>query len=314
MNGNPPQIVVHADWGTDPAKRMMSVARRQFGHYSVSEATGVGDLGTFFDCLLQQCEQDETLLVGFDFPIGLAAAYCQLAGINSFRAGLQLFGQGPWADFYTLATQANEISIHRPFYPYAPGGTAQDQLVAGLGVNSMDDLLRDCDRATDDRANACWLFWTLGAKQVGRAAIIGWRDLIAPAIQHYGDELGIWPFDGRLNDLLRTKRIVICETYPAESYHHLSLSGGNWSKRRQEDRRLRGTEMVRWCAKRPVTFSDGLFAQLDDGFGATADGEDPFDAVVGVCSMLDVVTNYRSEGSLRSPHATTTDGWILGQL
>ncbi len=74
---------------------------------------------------------------------------------------------------------------------------------------------------------------------------------------------------------------------------------------------LRSTEMVRWCVQRPVAFSDGLLDQLDDGFGAQSDGEGRFDAVVGVCSMLDVVLNYRGEGSLRSPHATTIEEWIF---
>lgn len=49
-----------------------------------------------------------------------------------------------------------------------------------LGFTNGTELLRRCERATADRSDACTLFWTLGANQVGKAAINGWQEVIIP--------------------------------------------------------------------------------------------------------------------------------------
>lgn len=85
-----------------------------------------------------------------------------------------------------------------------------------MGLTNSDELKRRCER----KAEA--LFWLVGAKQVGRAAISGWRDLLAPALANE-TELSIWPFDGPLFDLLARPGIVVAETYPAAMYQHLDL-------------------------------------------------------------------------------------------
>src|SRR5215469_1950241 len=64
---------------------------------------------------------------------------------------------------------------------------------------------------------ACPLFWTLGASQVGKGAIVGWREVLAPALRD-DEAVLLWMFDGRLCELLRPGTIVIAETYPTECY------------------------------------------------------------------------------------------------
>jgi hypothetical protein len=85
-----------------------------------------------------------------------------------------------------------------------------------VGVPLIDDLRRECEKKQAGRRAACPLFWTLGANQVGKGAIVGWRDVLAPALRE-GD-VSLWPFDGRLLDLLKAGKIIIAETYPAECY------------------------------------------------------------------------------------------------
>ena len=77
----------------------------------------------------------------------------------------------------------------RPFYPARPGprgSVKRDDLPAALGLESYDVLQRLCDRGHPDRSAAV-LFWTLGGNQVGKAAISGWRDVIAPVTQQFAD-------------------------------------------------------------------------------------------------------------------------------
>src|ERR1700721_2243563 len=99
-----------------------------------------------------------------------------------------------------------------------------------------------CERRTSTRGDTCVLFWTLGGNQVGRAAIIGWRDVLGPALRCYPTQVLIWPFQGTLGSLLAPSRIVFAETYPTEFYRHLdvtfprSKAGKKSGKRVQNDR------------------------------------------------------------------------------
>jgi hypothetical protein len=75
-----------------------------------------------------------SLLLGFDFPIGLPRAYAARAGVKDFKAFLSDVASGSWPYFFEVAESADEIDISRPFYPMRPGGCSQDHLVRGLGA------------------------------------------------------------------------------------------------------------------------------------------------------------------------------------
>src|SRR5579871_2953882 len=66
-----------------------------------------------------------------------------------------------------------------------------------------------CEWRTATRGDACVLFWTLGGNQVGRAAIIGWQDVLAPAMRAMTPPLFLWPFHGTLADLHAPGRVVV---------------------------------------------------------------------------------------------------------
>jgi hypothetical protein len=255
-----------------------------------------------------------TILVGFDFPIGLPLAFARQAGIAGFTDLLPGLGSGRWAHFHDLAEHADEISLTRPFYPRRPGGTSRAHLVSALGVNSFAELLRRCERRTATRNDACSLFWTLGGNQVGRAAIAGWREILAPAFRERPEQVGLWPFQGDLDGLLSGFPIVIAETYPAEACVHLGLTppGRGWSKRDSADRRRCGLRVAERCAG-DMRLSPELTQQIESGFGGDKSGEDPFDAFVGLVSMLEVVSGRRPAAPALDDEVRRVEGWILGQ-
>ena len=308
-----PRLVAHADWGSVADKRQVAMAVRDDGYYYLLPPEPVGDLEDWLPRLSGMAGEEETTLIGFDFPIGLPAAYATSAGVSDFLDVLPRLGNGNWQEFYDVAESPDQVSLHRPFYPSRPGGSSHDHLLSGLGLDSKEELYRRCDRRTPDRGAASPLFWTLGAKQVGKAAISGWRDVLTPGLAGYGINFAIWPFAGTLRDLLRERMFVIVETYPAEAYRHLGFPRSGWSKRKPEDRRARGIEILGWAAQRPVVCDQRLVELLKDGFGDRPDGEDPFDAVVGLLLMLDVVLNYRSEGVPPDETVLRVEGWIIGQ-
>ena len=311
----PPEIVVHADWSVDPAKRWCARAiRLTGGGYAALPPEPVGALDDFLPSSLATAGPGGTVFAGFDFPLGLPRAYAQAAKIDDFATALTAFGRGRWRDFYTPAERAEDISLRRPFYPARPGGTRHRDLYQALGFASIEALRRRCDRPTATRFAASPLFWTLGGQQVGKAAISGWRDLLAPA-RRRGATLSLWPFDGALSDLLDRPGIVVAETYPGEIYSHLQLRVGaaNKSKRRQADRRDDAGALLDWASAAGVQLAAAMAADIRDGFGAAASGEDRFDTTVGLFGMLNVALGLRPPGDPAERVLRRVEGWILGQ-
>lgn len=316
LPGPPPELpalVVHADWGREAKKRWMAKAILKGRRYHLSAPELVGDCATFFARLRNGLRREGSVFVGFDFLIGVPAAFAAKAGVSDFLTALPQFGEGQWNLFFDVAKTKPEISLHRPFYPNAPGGKRLAHLLDRLQLESKDDLLRQCERRTKTRTAACPLFWTLGAKQVGKAAIAGWKDLLVPRIRANNETIAFWPFSGELNRLFRSHPVVVAETYPAEAYQHLGFSRTRWSKRSQSGRHARGKEIRKWALQRPVALDQPTLTKIDGGFGTKKDGEDPFDALVGLCSMLEVVLGYRADGAPNEERIRKVEGWILGQ-
>ena len=57
---------------------------------------------------------------------------------------------------------------------------------AALGLDGAAALSRACDRATAERPAGAPLFWTLGANQVGKAAIAAWRTMLSGVVRRRG--------------------------------------------------------------------------------------------------------------------------------
>ena len=259
------------------------------------------------------------IIVGFDFPIGLPGRYAEAAGIVSFTSFLGDLGSGRWPEFFDVAESPDQISFSRPFYPQRPGGCKQGHLLRALDVSNMDALRRRCELPQPGRRAACPLFWTLGGQQVGKAAIAGWKEVLVPAARDEGLGLAIWPFDGSLEDVLKPGRTVVVETYPAEFYGHLgvrfpaSQRGLRSGKRVSRDRAANAEALLKWAVEAGVEIDEELRLEIEDGFGDRKDGEDRFDAVVGLFGMLNVLLGRRPPGPPDDPQFVNIEGWILGQ-
>jgi hypothetical protein len=305
----PFRTLFHADWSTTAKKRWVAGAKRiQTGWY-VTLPRLASDTNAFVEELFDAAGPT---LAGFDFPIGMPTTYAQLTGLPDFPTALGVFGRGEWSEFFAVAETPQQVSRTRPFYPRVSTAAAkQAHLLDGLGVNSIEALLRQCDLATSTRRRACALFWTLGGNQVGKAAISGWREVIAPARRRGAC---LWPFDGKLAELVRTGVPVLAETYPAEAYGHVGVTfGPQKSKRRKEDRRTAMASLLDWARLNSNAFSPDLIAQIEDGFGSQSNGEDAFDALIGLLGMIEVVDGRRAEYPPSRDDGEGWEGWILGQ-
>jgi hypothetical protein len=255
---------------------------------------------------------DHSVLVGFDFPIGLPERYGNKTGFKNFLDALPRLGHGEWGSFFVVATCPAEISLWRPFYRASsrPRGARLAHLLAALSFNKMDDLRRVCEQKTLFRPAACPIFWTLVPNQVGKAAIHGWQNVVRPAFER-GARL--WPFQGDLAELSQSATCVLCETYPREFYTQLtgeigSRRGG--AKTAQEARQQAGPSLLAWAERHSVHLADDAQKMICDGFGSSRFGDDQFDAVIGLFGMIGVVIG----GQNPPPEVCTNwEGWILGQ-
>ena len=313
-----PAIIAHADWGTAPRKRQLATARLLpdgacYQVVSVAPAPiGQGTQDDLFHRLRAAAEPGQAM-VGFDFPIGLPAAYARAVGISSFPEFLDAFASPPppppWQEFATIARHRDEITLHRPFYPDKPGGTRREHLYLALGLTAAE--LRRRGEGTDAEA----LFWTLGGKQVGKGALAGWH--LLAAARHREPGIALWPFDGPLPALLvGGGRVAVAETYPREFYQYIrppARPQARWSKRRQADRRTWVPGLRRWAESLAVSWHPGVLSRVEEGFSAGPNGEDEFDAVVGLLGMIAVATGTIAPGEPPDAEITTTEGWILGR-
>lgn len=302
-----PQTIIHCDWSIRPGKRWSVAARLRENRYIISAPTPVPDDP------LDLLRSDHPLFLGLDVPLGLPLAYAKLAGITTFVEFLERLAETEWATLFEPAAAPEEISVQRPFYPARPGGTRQAHLLEGLGLTDIHELRRRCEHATADRRAAAPLFWTMGAQQVGKAALSAWRELVLPAMSALSLDVALWPFSGALADTLGPHKIVMAEAYPAEFLTHFPLPSERYSKRRPTDRQIMGVALVRWAEEKGIGIEKKLRASINQGFGTEAASEDQFDAFVGVVGMLNVILGHRPVGDPPTGPLRQIEGWILGQ-
>jgi hypothetical protein len=297
--------LVHSDWSVAPAKRWSAVAVRSRKGWLVNRLDRTGEPIPFLDDLF---DRSRRTLAGFDFPIGLPLLF--LDGMGLEFPGLLASPLSERARrFLTPVETLFDVSPAQPFYGRHPKGGRHADLWQRLGGAAFDDLLRECDRKTERRNRAESIFWTVGARQVGKAALAGWQDILMPALAR---RARLWPFHGPLASL-DSNILTIAETYPAEAYHQIGLRRPV-GKRSQKGRIIACHGLLEWASTYRISFAPAIKLSMLDGFGAGGEGEDPFDALAGLCGMIEVVDGRRAEAPDVTTLSKSREGWILGQI
>ena len=222
-------------------------------------------------------------------------------------------------EFYSVAETADQIHLKRPFYPARPGNSRRLHLVDQLGLADFNDLRRRCEFSRSTRRAACPLFWTMGAQQVGKAAICGWRDVLTPGLLDPALDLAIWPFSGQLADLLHPGRVIVAETYPAEYYTGILMDPDipnrppRFSKRNPQNLQQFAQHILHWVDSHELDCDASLIEMIRAGFSPPSAGEDAFDAMIGLLGMISVILGDHSPGEPKIEEIRRIEGWILGQ-
>lgn len=313
---SPPGLVVHADWSVNPKKRWMATAVQNGDRYLAKPPELIGELDDFLLRMQARVKSHDWILLGVDFPIGLPIAYAQKIGVKSYLNFLPQLGHGDWKSFFQVAESEEQISIYRPFYPKHPGGTSQKKLLAGLGFPTIDHLLRECEKSPPLHRRAAPLFWTMGAQQVGKAALNGWQKVIIPSLLDPSLDVALWPFAGPIRDLAAPGKLIIAETYPADLIQrlHVIKKGERLSKRVQTARSVMGSRLLNRAKRIGIKVQKELRSRLINGLGPGAAEEDPFDAVVGLVGMLSILSGDNHHFEPSNNHIKQIEGWIFGLI
>ncbi len=113
--------------------------------------------------------------------------------------------------------------------------------------------------------------------------------------------------------------VVFVESYPAEFYTHLAIrfsrarKGQRSGKRVQAERAANAPTLLAWAAAASVRLDARLAQEIEEGFGPRRDGEDRFDAPVGLLGMLDVLLGNFPLQEPQDEILRQVEGWIFGQ-
>ena len=300
-------IAAHADWSMAPGKRWAALARRGAKAWRMEAPRPVGEVTSFAAAL-----RGEGLpaALGLDLPLGVPRHYAMQRPEAGFLAFLR--ARAGDARFFTVNQTLATIGRDAPFYPQRGlKGMTRASHAAALGLPDADALHRWCDRATATRPAGAPPFWTLGANQSGKAAITAWRDWLAPDLAA-GAPLSLWPFEGRLHDLLAPGRLALAEVYPAEALRQLGLKFSG--SKRDRAARLNLAEPLRAVLHRlHIEPSPAALAMIRDGFGADAMGEDRLDCTLGLLALIAVLDGVRADVVPADDMVRRWEGWVLGQ-
>jgi hypothetical protein len=156
----------------------------------------------------------------------------------------------------------------------------------------------------------------MGGQQVVKAAIPGWDSLIEPTLDNPELNLKLWLFSGSLADICNPGNIVVVETYPAENYGHLGLSYSSpvrRSKRRYDDRKAFAPQLISWVEKHYLVLDESIRHVVEDGFSNLLDGENRFDAFIGLYGMINVILGNRPAVEPLPYQISKIEGWMFGQ-
>lgn len=141
------------------------------------------------------------ILITVDVPIGLPNAFEDVW--RDYRGFLPWLRQREGRDWRELVAESiGDQEAKRPF------------VVCKKGERKADGHfpLRRCERLTQGES----VYWCVGGKQVGKAALQFWHDTLLPLSRHFGSRLAVWPFEA-----LEGKEVVIAECYPTILYQQV---------------------------------------------------------------------------------------------
>lgn len=293
-----PMIIIAVDWSKDSSKRAAYRAEPANGTVSrVTPCTGLEQLLHYASAL------EAPALIGIDAAIGFPTSpWNRLVGNAPDRPGSFidfLLGDGVPPRFFDPVAHPEEWSPSRPFIRPPAGRWS----LKAFAEASADGLRR----RVDSLLHAQPIFVTSGLPgSVGSGTRAIWQEMIRARGR---TQFSVWPFQGRLTDLLNPRIPVIAEIYPKACYGIaladelpaplVAISKTREAARETALERLSGAD---WVARHRVALQDLDVARRN---------EDDFDALLSAAALMRLVLE---RAPLEGPEwvDSTTEGGVVG--
>lgn len=276
-----PRFFVSADWSKAPSNRSVYVADLS-KRLIYREARPDWALGSLM-ALTGQLSEQGSVLVGVDLVLGVPQSYWELV-LAEPRYGqpstfIDWLGQlGDNREFFdptNVVKDHEQWRVDRPWF-HVPRGQG--------GLTSFTQKTRDgFRRRIDQKTGAKPVFVVSGIPgTVGSGTRDFWQELAGLSASRC--DFAVWPFDGRLSDLLNSKGVVLAETYPGLAYAAALADdlpterfGVGKTKPDQRNHVCNLLEDVAWVNAYDVDIGDTAPAR---------DDEDDFDAYLTAAAVL----------------------------
>lgn len=248
-----------------------------------------------------------TALMGLNMPIGMPAAYAKAAGIPSFRGILADLGKAVgWENFYT---PTDKPELRQPFCPSTLGATFKKTVaIRAFALQEEGDLYRRCERKTAKRYQAKSIFDLTFPSETGRSALMGWPDLL----MELSRSAQLWPFDGKLTELLARPGFTVAEVYPDEAIAQLNLRfapDGERNKRSLHDRQ----DVVPLLLEMSESSGISISRELRDAALSGLNSQCEFEVFSCLIAAVRALRQQTTSEAPESKDCLEIEGWILGQ-
>lgn len=290
--------ILVADWGKEGDKRVayqIDVPRRLISYLAPPK------LGWTIEGLVDLAStiSDSTLVlidVAIGLPFGLFEAMRAEVDENKVGHLLALLRARPAGELLGEARRPEDWSVRKP-YIHVPKGDGSLTAFRAAAEHHCVQLRRAIDLETGGRS-------PLILSGIPGTVGYGSRDLLERLGKLDAKHVAVWPFDGPLNALLETKRVILGEIYPRALYGHVLSDKSN-------DERARiaigkGTAAIRAAAVVELELSAWhkhlevpLHPDLLERARVSEDDFDAYFSAIGILRLLLEKVGLE-DGSLRS--------------
>lgn len=300
-----PGILLAADWGKESKKR--AVYKADVSRRAIERVDGTTwSLERLLTSAREAVQAGKgPVIISLDLVLGAPEPYFRQAqrvdrwqGVRNFIDWLPLLSSN--ATFWQEVKKADEWSVQRPFFAVPKGKGALKAFYEKAGY--------DLRRRVDVRCRSKCPFIVSGIPgSVGSGTRCLWKELVPLA----GNErdFKVWPFEGRMCELLENQEIIVAENYPGISYTSAlssSLPGAQIlvSKTKSNCRSfaVELLEKAKWVADHSV--------QLPN-LNPARESEDDFDALMTAAGELRCVLEGQELEDLDADDPVAEGGMLL---
>lgn len=156
-------------------------------------------------------------------------------------------------------------------------------------------------RLCDEKSKGESVYFLLGSKQVGKAALQFWFEVLQPLQERFQNRLAVWPFDSHQNG-----DVVVAECYPA--LYDKPVYGSKISNKRNKNEREKALRSLLDDKKTRCEVTNKTW----DDAASSEHSFDMFTTAYYILQEMEKGCTHILWYPKKNPECKTMEGWMLG--